>query len=74
VPGGESGRSLYCYADCQARAAIGRNPQGFSAPRASPDLLFGESSRDAPEGWIGDRSAAGEPVNTSSVRQLLLRE
>jgi hypothetical protein len=74
LAGGESGRALYCYADCQARAAIGRNPQGFSAPRAPEDLLFGESSRRAPEGWIGARSAGGAPVNTASVRQLLLRE
>jgi len=74
LTGGESGEALYCYADCQARAAIGRNPQGFSAPRAPADLLFGASSREAPEGWIGERSSDGTPVNTASVRQLLLRE
>ena len=74
VPGGASGEALYCYSDCQARAAIGRNPQGFSAPRAPADLLFGRSTRDAPEAWIGDQSALGRPVNTASVRQLLLRD
>lgn len=73
VPGGESGQALYCYADCQARAAVGRNPQGYSAPRAPADLLFGGSSERAPERWIGQRSTAGQSVNLSSVRQLLLR-
>lgn len=73
VTGGPSGEALYCYADCQARAAIGRNPQGFSAPSSAPDLLFGQSRATAPEGWIGERSAGGQPVNTASVRELLFR-
>lgn len=73
LSGGEPARALYCYSDCQARAATGRNPQGFSAPRARADLLFGASPGGAPEGWIV-RSAADRPVNTASVRRLLLRE
>lgn len=73
VAGGPSGEALYCYADCQARAAIGRNTQGFSAPGSAPDLLFGPPRAGAPEDWIGDRSAGGAPVNTASVRDLLLR-
>jgi hypothetical protein len=73
VPGGEAGQALYCYADCQARAAIGRNPQGFQAPSSAPDLLFGRSRAEPPPGWIVDRSVSGGPVNTSSVRDLLLR-
>ncbi len=73
VPGGPSGEALYCYADCQARAAVGRNSQGFSAPSSAPDLLFGTSRASTPEGWIGERGAGGAPVNTDSVRELLLR-
>lgn len=73
VPGGDSGQALYCYADCQARAAIGRNPQGFQAPSSPADLLFGESRAEAPAGWIVDGSVSGAAVNTASVRQLLLR-
>src|SRR5690606_27841656 len=73
VPGGESGQALYCYADCQARAAIGSNPPGFQAPSSAPDLLFGQSSAAAPAGWIVDGAVSGGPVNTESVRQLLLR-
>ncbi len=73
LPGGEAGQALYCYSDCQARAATGRNPQGFSAPSAPGDLLFGASSGSAPSGWIVDRGVGGGYVNTSSVRQLLLR-
>lgn len=74
LPGGEAGQALYCYSDCQARAAIGRNPQGFSAPSAPSDLLFGESRAGTPEGWIVDRGVGGGSVNTSSVRELLLRD
>jgi len=73
VAGGESGQALYCYADCQARAAIGRNPQGFQAPSSASNLLFGTSASGAPAGWIVDGSVSGGPVNTASVRQLLLR-
>ncbi len=73
VAGGPSGEALYCYADCQARAAVGRNPQGFSTPSSARDLLFGQSRAATPEGWIGERSADGDPVNTASVRDLLLR-
>ncbi|MFK7987950.1 MAG: hypothetical protein AB8I08_18165 [Sandaracinaceae bacterium] len=72
LAGGESGRALYCYSDCQARAAIGRNPEGYAAPRAPSNLLFGPSS-SPPNGWIGEASATGEAVNTGGVRQLLLR-
>ncbi len=72
MPGGESGEALYCFADCQARAAIGRNPQGYDAPSAPADLLFGAASADS-AGWIVT-SAGGEPPNTPSVRQLLLRD
>lgn len=71
VPGGESGAALYCYSDCQARAAIGRNQEGYQAPRAPADLLFGASRGDTPEGWIV--STGGRPVSSASVRQLLLR-
>ncbi len=74
IPGGESGQALYCLADCQARAAIGRNPQGYQAPRSAADLLFGQSRSEAPRGWLVDRSANGAPVNTASVRQLLFRD
>lgn len=74
LPGGESGQALYCYSDCQARAATGRNPQGFSAPSAPANVLFGEAASSAPGGWIVDRGIGGGHVNTSSVRQLLLRE
>lgn len=74
LPGGESGEALYCFSDCQARAAVGRNPQGFSAPSAPANLLFGESRGATPEGWIVDRGVGGGTVNTSSVRGLLLRE
>ena len=74
LPGGEAGQALYCYSDCQARAATGRNPQGFSAPSAPSDLLFGESRAGAPEAWILDRGVSGGAVNTASVRQLLLRD
>jgi hypothetical protein len=74
VPGGESGRALYCLSDCQARAAIGRNPQGYQAPRSPNDLLFGTSRAATPEGWLVDRAASGAAVNTTSIRQLLLRE
>lgn len=73
LPGGEAGQALYCFSDCQMRAAIGRNPQGFSAPRAPSDLLFGASRAEAPEGWIVDRAVGGGTVNTASVRALLLR-
>ena len=71
VPGGESGEALYCYSDCQSRAAIGRNPEGFSAPRAPADLLFGDGAAGS-QTWIGERSAGGAPVNRASVRRLLL--
>lgn len=74
LPGGESGQALYCYSDCQARAATGRNPQGFSSPSAPANLLFGESRSAAPQGWIVDHGVGGESVNTSSVRSLLLRD
>lgn len=74
VTGGESGRALYCYADCQARAATGRNVEGYHAPRSAPDLLFGASRSAPPAGWIVDRSTSGGPVNTASVRRLFLRE
>lgn len=74
VPGGDSGRALYCYADCQARAAIGRNPQGFQTPSSAPDLLFGQSRAEPPAGWIVDGAVSGGPVNTASIRQLLLHE
>lgn len=73
LPGGEAGEALYCYSDCQARAATGRNPQGFSAPSAPGDLLFGATASSAPAGWIVDRGVGGGNVNTASVRQLLLR-
>ncbi len=73
VPGGDSGRALYCYADCQARAAVGRNPEGYQAPHSAPDLLFGASRGERPDTWIVDRSAGEAPVNAASVRQLLLR-
>jgi hypothetical protein len=73
LPGGESGEALYCYADCQARAAIGRNPQGYQAPHSAADLLFGQSRSAPPEGWVVDRSASGAPVNSGSIRQLLFR-
>lgn len=73
LPGGEAGQALYCYADCQARAATGRNPQGFSAPSAPGDLLFGTPRGGPPPDWIVGRSAGGRAVNTSSVRQLLVR-
>ena len=72
LSGGEPAKALYCYSDCQARAATGRNPQGFSAPRARPDLLFGGGG-EAPSGWIV-RSAADRGVSTESVRRLLLRD
>jgi hypothetical protein len=71
VPGGESGRALYCYADCQARAAVGRNPEGYQAPHSAPDLLFGQSRAPAPETWIATRDVGQRPVNAASVRQLL---
>lgn len=74
VTGGDSGRALYCYADCQARAATGRNVEGYQPPRSAPDILFGASRSAAPEGWIVDRSSGGGPVNTASVRQLFLRQ
>lgn len=74
IAGGDSGRALYCLADCQARAAIGRNPQGYQAPRSPSDLLFGTSRAATPEGWLVDRAASGAAVNTASVRQLLLRQ
>jgi hypothetical protein len=74
LSGGPSGRALYCYADCQARAAIGRNPQGYQAPHSAADLLFGNSRTPAPEDWIVDRAASGVAVNSGSVRQLLLRQ
>ncbi|MCB9597632.1 MAG: hypothetical protein H6719_33245 [Sandaracinaceae bacterium] len=73
LPGGEAGQALYCYSDCQARAATGRNPQGFSAPAAPADLLFGRAGAAAPADWIVDRGVSGGAVNTASVRQLLLR-
>lgn len=73
MPGGESGQALYCFADCQARAAIGRNPQGYDAPSAPDDLLFGEGG-EAPADWIVTHSPGGEQANTRSVRQLLLRD
>jgi hypothetical protein len=73
VAGGDAGRALWCLADCQARAAIGRNTQGYQAPRSVPDLLFGRSRAQAPEGWLVDRAVSGAAVNTASVRQLLLR-
>ncbi len=73
VPGGESGQALYCYADCQARAAVGRNPEGYQAPHSAPDLLFGQGRGEAPATWIVDWSEGQHPVNTASVRQLLLR-
>jgi hypothetical protein len=74
VAGGESGRALYCYADCQARAATGRNVEGYHAPPSPSDTLFGPSPSPPPGGWIVDRSSAGGPVNTTSVRQLFLRD
>lgn len=73
VPGGESGEALYCYADCQARAAIGRNPQGYQAPPSDPEVLFTEERSEAPPAWIVDDAVSGRPVNTERVRQLLLR-
>ncbi|MBZ0120791.1 MAG: hypothetical protein K8H88_27605, partial [Sandaracinaceae bacterium] len=63
---------LYCWSDCQARAAIGRNPEGYQAPRGRDDLLFATGDRPVPEGWIVERGS-GRPVNSESVRQLLLR-
>jgi hypothetical protein len=74
VAGGESGRALYCYADCQARAATGRNVEGYRPPRRAADILFGPSPSAPPTGWIVDRSTSGGPVNTASVRQLFLRD
>lgn len=73
LPGGEAGQALYCYSDCQARAATGRNPQGFSAPSAPLNLLFGPGATP-PSDWIVDRGVSGRAVNTASVRQLLLRQ
>lgn len=72
LPGGASAQALYCLSDCQARAAVGRNTEGYQAPRSAPDLLFGPTSAEAPPQWIVDRGTGGEPVNTASVRQLLL--
>jgi len=74
LTGGEAGQALYCYADCQARAATGRNPQGFSAPSAPGDLLYADSPGAPPSGWIVGRGLGGRSVNTPSVRRLLLRE
>jgi hypothetical protein len=74
VTGGESGRALYCYADCQARAATGRNVEGYQAPRSAADLLFGAPRSATPEGWIVDRSTSGTNVSTGSVRDLFLRD
>ncbi|MGE0788604.1 MAG: hypothetical protein AB7S26_23235 [Sandaracinaceae bacterium] len=74
LPGGESGQALFCYADCSARAAIGRNTQGYDAPSARADLLFGAGTSRAPSGWIVTDSSSGNHVNAGSVRQLLLRE
>ncbi len=73
LPGGESGEALYCYAECRARAAVGRNPQGYQAPESPPELLFTRPPLlDAPEDWIV-RSLGPRIANTPSVRRLLLR-
>jgi hypothetical protein len=73
LPGEESGRALYCWSDCQAHAAIGRNPSGYRAPSSRDDLLFGGESAQAPRGWIVERAAGNRPINARSVRQLLLQ-
>ncbi|MGF1468151.1 MAG: hypothetical protein ACFCGT_18685 [Sandaracinaceae bacterium] len=70
-PGGRPGEALYCYADCQSRAATGRNPEGYRPPRARPDLLYGTSAGAAPPGWVLDQETASA-VNLASVRRLLL--
>lgn len=74
--GGESGRALYCYSDCSARAAVGRNPQGYRAPSSPPNLLFGRSSDRAENAdieWIVQARGRQE-LNLPSIRTLLLRE
>jgi len=68
---GESAEALYCYADCSARAAVGRDPLRLRAPSSSPNLLFGRSSGRADVDWIV-QSTGRRPLNLSSIRSLLL--
>lgn len=65
-----SAAALYCYADCRARAAVGRDPQGFSAPHSRDDLLFGAERRRVPAGWLA-KNGSRAPINWPSVRELL---
>lgn len=70
--GGESGRALYCYSDCSARAAVGRNPQGYRAPSSPSNLLFGQRGGSTDTEWIFQ--SRGRSLNLPSIRTLLLRE
>ncbi len=74
LPGDRSGRALYCFAECRARAAVGRNPHGYSAPVSPGDLLFTRPPiRDVPEDWIV-QSSSRRIANSPSIRRLLLGE
>ncbi len=71
---GDSARALYCYAECQARAAVGRNPQGYRAASSPPNLLFGTTmGNTVPEGWLV-QSTGRRPVNLISLRSLFLSD
>jgi hypothetical protein len=73
LPGGASGQALYCYSECRARAAVGRNPHGYRVPESPADLLFTRPPvLEAPRDWIV-QSTAPRIANTPSVRRLLLR-
>ena len=67
----DSAQALYCYSECLARAAVGRNPQGYRAPSSPQELLFTDRGADPPPGWIV-QSRGRREVNVRSVRQLFL--
>jgi hypothetical protein len=70
---GDSAESLYCFAECQNRASVGRNPSGHTAPASPPNLLFGTTMGNTPPGaWIV-HSTARRIINMVSVRSLFLR-
>lgn len=74
LPGAGSGQALYCFAECRARAAVGRNPHGYNDPVSPGDLLFTRPPiRDVPRTWIV-QSGSHRIANTPSIRRLLLGE
>jgi len=70
----DSAQALYCYSECQARAAVGRNTEGYRAPTSPTNLLFGQTMGNrAPEGWVV-QGVNDQTINLISIRRLFLGE